>query len=218
MANLLRSGDESWISETTEFVAKLLPKLITQAETAKEADYTAESWSAFQTALTAAKAAEAPSLTGFASDIEAPKTYWAAYENLYSAYYYNLVTTAEFTVQFETVDAANARAGSPATGISESVLLKAGAKLNDLTAKYSIASNEYFYAVMINGVLVSKNFKTLQTEFLKTGNPALHPGDEVTFIPTMNPQSRLGATLGTVKAVAVSGLGEEGRVSGRVCD
>ena len=201
MANLLRSGDESWISETTEFVAKLLPKLITQAETAKKADYTAESWKAFQTALAAAKTAEAPSLTGFASDRAAAETYWAAYENLYSAYYYNLVTTAEFTVQFETVDAANARAGSPATGISESVLLSAGAKLNDLTAKYSIASNEYFYAVMINDVLVSQNFKSLQTEFLKTGNPALHPGDEVTFIPTMNPQSRLGATLGTVKAV-----------------
>ena len=200
MANLLRRGDESWISETTEFVAKLLPKLITQAETAKEADYTAESWKAFQTALAAAKAAEAPSFTGLASDKAAAETYWAAYENLYSAYYYTLVTTAEFTVQFETVDAANARAGSPATGISENISLKAGAKLNDLTAKYSIASNEYFYAVMINGVLVSQNFKTLQTEFLKTGNPALHPGDEVTFIPTMNPQSRLGATLGTVNA------------------
>ncbi len=201
MANLLRSGDESWISETTEFVAKLLPKLITQAETAKEADYTAESWKAFQTALTAAKAAEAPSLTGFASDKAAAETYWAAYENLYSAYYYKLVTTAEFTVQFETVDAANARADSPATGISESVLLKAGAKLDDLTAKYSITSNENFYAVMINGVLVSQNFKTLQTEpTLKTGNPILHPSDEVTFIPTMNPQSGMGATLGTVNA------------------
>ena len=201
MANLLRSGNESYYKETTEFVKKLLPKLITQAETAKEADYTQESWKAFQSALTAAKTAKVPSFTGLASDREAAETYWAAYENLYSAYYYNLVTTAEFTVQFETVDAANARAGSPATGISESVLLSAGAKLNDLTAKYSITSSEYFYAVMINGVLVSQNFKTLQTEFLKTGNPALHPGDEVTFIPTMNPQSSLGATLGTVKAV-----------------
>ena len=201
MANLLRRGDESWISETTEFVAKLLPKLITQAETAKKADYTAESWKTFQTALTAAKTAKAPSFTGLASDKAAAETYWTAYENLYSAYYYNLVTTAEFTVQFETVDAANARAGSPATGISESVLLNAGAKLDDLTAKFSIKSNKSFYAVMINGVLVSQNFKTLQTEFLKTGNPALHPGDEVTFIPTMNPQSGLGATLGTVSAV-----------------
>ena len=201
MANLLRSGDESWISETTEFVAKLLPKLITQAETAKKADYTAESWSAFQTALTAAKTAKAPSFTGLASDKAAAETYWAAYENLYSTYYYNLVTTAEFTVQFETVDAANARAGSPATGISENISLNAGAKLNDLTAKYSITSSTHFYAVMINGVLVSQNFKTLQTEFLKTGNPALHPGDEVTFIPTMNPQSGMGATLGTVSAM-----------------
>ena len=202
MANLLRRGDESWISETTEFVAKLLPKLITQAETAKKADYTAESWSAFQTALTAAKAAEAPSFTGFASDREAAETYWAAYENLYSAYYYNLVTTAKFTVQFETVDAANARAGSPATGISENISLNAGAKLNDLTAKYSITSSTHFYAAMINGVLVSQNFKTLQTEpTLKTGNPILHPDDEVTFIPTMNPQSGMGATLGTVSAM-----------------
>lgn len=150
-------------------MAKLLPKLITQAETAKKADYTAESWSAFQTALTAAKAAEAPSLTGFASDIEASKTYWATYENLYSAYYYNLVTTAEFTVQFETVDAANAVQVRLQQAISESVSLNAGAKLDNLTAKYSIASNEYFYAVMINGVLVSQNFQTLQTELtLKT--------------------------------------------------
>ena len=202
MANLLRSGDESYYKETTEFVEKLLPKLITQAETAKEADYTAESWGVFQTALAAAKTAKVPSFTGLASDKAAAETYWAAYENLYSAYYYNLVTTAEFAVQFETVDAANARAGSPATGISESVLLSAGAKLNDLTAKYSITSSKNFYAVMINDVLVSQNFKTLQTETtLKTGNPILHPGDEVTFIPTMNPQSGLGATLGTVSAV-----------------
>ena len=202
MANLLRSGDESYYKETTEFVEKLLPKLITQAETAKEVDYTPESWSAFQTALTAAKAAKAPSFTGFASDREAAETYWAAYENLYSAYYYNLVTTAKFTVQFETVDAANARAGSPATGISENISLNAGAKLNDLTAKYSITSSTHFYAAMINGVLVSQNFKTLQTEpTLKTGNPILHPDDEVTFIPTMNPQSGMGATLGTVSAM-----------------
>ena len=202
MANLLRSGDESSIKETTEFVEKLLPKLITQAETAKEADYTPESWSAFQTALVAAKAAEAPAFTGFASDKAAAETYWAAYENLYSAYYYNLVTKAEFTVQFETVDAANARADSPTTGISESILLNAGAKLNDLTAKYSITSNKYFYAAMINGVLVSRNFKNLKTDStLKTGNPVLHPGDEVTFIPTMNPQSGMGATIGTVSAM-----------------
>ena len=201
MANLLRRGDESGISETTEFVAKLLPKLITQAETAKKADYTPESWKAFQSALTAAKAAKAPAFTGLASDRAAAETYWAAYENLYSAYYYKLVTTAKFTVQFETVDAANARAGSPATGISESVLLNAGAKLNDLTAKYSITSSKNFYAVMINDVLVSQNFKTLQSEpTLKTGNPILHPGDEVTFIPTMNPQSGMGATLGTANA------------------
>ncbi len=202
MANLLRSGDESSLKETTEFVEKLLPKLIMQAETAKKADYTTESWSAFQSALSAAKVAEAPAFTGFASDRDAAETYWAAYENLYSAYYYNLVTTAKFTVQFETVDAANARAGSPATGISESVSLNAGAKLKDLTAKYSIASSQSLYAVLLNDVLVSQNFKTLQTEnSLKTGNPVLHPDDEITFIPTMNPQSGLGATLGTVSAV-----------------
>lgn len=217
IANLLRRGDESWISETTEFVKKLLPKLITQAEKAKEADYTAESWTAFSNALSVAKAAIKPEFTGFATDKTTAETYWKAYEDLYRAYYYNLVSANEFNVQFEIMDAASARANEPATGVSEEVKLEAGAKLFDLTAKYGYSKHSsstdkqgvlvdsdgntyYLYAVMINGVLVSQNFKTLQSERLQTGNPVLHPGDEVCFIPVMNPRSTMGATVGDESA------------------
>ena len=183
-------------------VSKLLPKLIAQASRAAVADYTAESWASFQTALTAANTATVPTLTGTSADKTAVAAYQKIYDDLYDAYYYGLVTADEFTVRFEVADADNARKDTPATGVLETVKMDAGSKLFDLTGKYTVTKDAYYYAVMVNGVLVSKSYlsEKISDTPLRAGNPILHPNDEVCFIPTMKPQSSLGATLGTVNA------------------
>ena len=182
-------------------VSKLLPKLIAQASRAAEADYTAESWASFQTALIAANAATAPTLTGTWADKAAAAAYQKVYDDLYDAYYYRLVTANKFTVDFEVTDNSNARTNSPATGVLESAEMDAGSTLNDLVAKYAVTKHSSKYAVMINGVLVGKSYLMPRFEVtLKTGNPTLHPGDQVCLIPTFDPRSTLGATLGTIEA------------------
>ena len=200
--NLCLASSYSEAQDTVVLVSKLLPKLIAQANSAAEADYTAESWTSFQTALTAASAATAPTLTGTSADKTATAAYQKIYDDLYDVYYYNLVTANEFTVQFEVADAENARKDTPATGVLETVKMDAGSKLFDLTDKYAVTNDKYYYAVMVNGVLVSKSYlgAKISDTPLHAGKPILHPNDEVCFIPTMKPQSTLGATLGTVNA------------------
>ena len=187
--------------DTVALVSKLLPKLIAQASRAAAADYTAESWTSFQTALTAANAATAPTLTGTSADTAAAAAYQKVYDDLYDAYYYRLVTANKFTVHFEVTDTSNARTNTPATGVLESAEMDAGSTLNDLVAKYAVTKHSSKYAVMINGVLVGKSYLMPRFEVtLKTGNPTLHPGDQVCLIPTFDPRSTLGATLGTIEA------------------
>ena len=196
---LVSSYGES--QNTVALVSDLLPKLIAQANRAAEADYTAESWASFQTALIAANAATAPTLTGTWADKAAAAAYQKVYDDLYDAYYYRLVTANKFTVDFEVTDNSNARTNTPATGVLESAEMDAGSTLNDLVAKYAVTKHSSKYAVMINGVLVGKSYLMPRFEVtLKTGNPTLHPGDQVCLIPTFDPRSTLGATLGTIEA------------------
>lgn len=200
--NLCLASIYGQAQDTVALVSKLLPKLIAQASSAAEADYTAESWASFQTALTAANTATVPTLTGTSADKTAVAAYQKIYDDLYDAYYYGLVTADEFTVRFEVADADNARKDTPATGVLETVKMDAGSKLFNLTGKYAVTKDAYYYAVMVNGVLVSKSYlsEKISDTPLRAGNPILHPNDEVCFIPTMKPQSSLGATLGTVNA------------------
>ena len=198
---LVSSYGES--QDTVALVTELLPKLIAQASRAAEVDYTTESWSSLQTALTAANAATAPTLNGTSADKAAAAAYQKVYDDLYDAYYYGLVTANKFTVQFKVADAENARKGAPATGVLESVEMDAGSKLNNLADKYTVTMNRYnHYAVMVNGVLVSKSYlRPMYETTPNTGNPTLHPGDQVCLIPTFDPQATLGATMDTVSAV-----------------
>ena len=200
--NLCLASSYGESQDKVALVSKLLAKLIAQASRAAVADYTAESWTSFQTALTAANTATVPTLTGTSADKTAVAAYQKIYDDLYDAYYYGLVTADEFTVRFEVADADNARKGTPATGVLETVKMDAGSKLFDLTGKYTVTKDAYYYAVMVNGVLVSKSYlsEKISDTPLRAGNPILHPNDEVCFIPTMKPQSSLGATLGTVNA------------------
>lgn len=200
--NLCLASSYGESQDTVALVSKLLPKLIAQASSAAKADYTAESWASFRTALTAANTATVPTLTGTSADKTAVAAYQKIYDDLYDAYYYGLVTADEFTVRFEVADTDNARKDTPATGVLETVKMDAGSKLFDLTGKYTVTKDAYYYAVMVNGVLVSKSYlsEKISDTPLRAGNPILHPNDEVCFIPTMKPQSSLGATLGTVNA------------------
>ena len=185
---LVSSYGES--QDKVALVSKLLPKLIAQVNRAAEADYTAESWASFQTALIAANAATAPTLTGTWADKAAAAAYQKVYDDLYDAYYYRLVTANKFTVDFEVTDNSNARTNTPATGVLESAEMDAGSTLNDLVAKYAVTKHSSKYAVMINGVLVGKSYLMPRFEVtLKTGNPTLHPGDQVCLIPTFDPRS-----------------------------
>ena len=200
--NLCLASSYGESQDKVALVSKLLPKLIAQASRAAEADYTAESWASFQTALIAANAATAPTLTGTWADKAAAAAYQKVYDDLYDAYYYRLVTANKFTVDFEVTDNSNARTNTPATGVLESAEMDAGSTLNDLVAKYAVTKHSSKYAVMINGVLVGKSYLMPRFEVtLKTGNPTLHPGDQVCLIPTFDPRSTLGATLGTIEAV-----------------
>ena len=200
--NLCLASSYGESQDKVALVSKLLPKLIAQANRAAEADYTAESWASFQTALIAANAATAPTLTGTWEDKAAAAAYQKVYDDLYDAYYYRLVTANKFTVDFEVTDTSNARTNTPATGVLESAEMDAGSTLNDLVAKYAVTKHSSKYAVMINGVLVGKSYLMPRFEVtLKTGNPTLHPGDQVCLIPTFDPRSTLGATLGTIEAV-----------------
>ena len=200
--NLCLASSYGESQDKVALVSKLLPKLIAQANRAAEADYTAESWASFQTALIAANAATAPTLTGTWADKAAAAAYQKVYDDLYDAYYYRLVTANKFTVDFEVTDTSNARTNTPATGVLESAEMDAGSTLNDLVAKYAVTKHSSKYAVMINGVLVGKSYLMPRFEVtLKTGNPTLHPGDQVCLIPTFDPRSTLGATLGTIEAV-----------------
>ena len=200
--NLCLASSYGESQDKVALVSKLLPKLIAQANRAAEADYTAESWASFQTALIAANAATAPTLTGTWADKAAAAAYQKVYDDLYDAYYYRLVTANKFTVDFEVTDTSNARTNTPATGVLESAEMDAGSTLNDLVAKYAVTKHSSKYAVMINGVLVGKSYLMPRFEVtLKTGNPTLHPGNQVCLIPTFDPRSTLGATLGTIEAV-----------------
>ncbi len=199
--NLCLASSYGESQDKVALVSKLLPKLIAQASRAAVADYTAESWTSFQTALIAANAATAPTLTGTWADKAAAAAYQKVYDDLYDAYYYRLVTANKFTVDFEVTDNSNARTNTPATGVLESAEMDAGSTLNDLVAKYAVTKHSSKYAVMINGVLVGKSYLMPRFEVtLKTGNPTLHPGDQVCLIPTFDPRSTLGATLGTIEA------------------
>lgn len=200
--NLCATGIYEQAQDRVKLVSQLLPALIEQTGRAAEADYTADSWASFQTALIAANAATAPTLTGTWADKAAAAAYQKVYDDLYDAYYYRLVTANKFTVDFEVTDTSNARTNTPATGVLESAEMDAGSTLNDLVAKYAVTKHSSKYAVMINGVLVGKSYLMPRFEVtLKTGNPTLHPGDQVCLIPTFDPRSTLGATLGTIEAV-----------------
>lgn len=191
--NLLTITNEEWWQKRTTLVSKLLPQLITQAESAKEADYTAESWIAFQNALSAAKTASEPVSDGTWAYVTEVRTYQQIYDTLYSAYYYDLATADSFTVQFEYTDSYSARKNRTVTGVAEAVEVEAGSKVSDLVEKYAITYKgiDGYYSsgindcgIMINGVLVSKYYSTPDSTGVGTRDTVLHPGDQVCLIAT----------------------------------
>lgn len=195
--NLLKSGSLSEYQETAALVEQLLSKLIVQANEAVEADYTSESWESFRTALDAAKKAQPPVFTGLKTDVAAAEAYQKVYDDLYNAYYYELTTDSEFTVHLEASDADSARSGKTAYGVTEeAVKLDAGARLSELLEKYDITKDKYWSAVIINGILLDRNYLKSQTAMsFGTDNPILHPGDEVCFIQMMKPQAEYPPTI-----------------------
>ena len=195
--NLCATGIYEQAQDRVKLVSQLLPALIEQTGRAAEADYTADSWASFQTALNAAKIATAPALNGTKDDKTVSEAYQKVYDDLYDAYYYDLSTANTFTVQFEVADADSARKGEPATGVLETVEMSAGSTLNDLVTEYGVTLGNYgHYAVTVNGVLVSKSYLTPRFVLtLKTGNPTLHPDDQVCLIPSFNPLTKESPTI-----------------------
>ncbi len=200
---LMSKSAQVGMTKTNNHTALLLKHLIPLVETAKAENYTADSWAAFQDALARAKSASKPELTGTIADDAAYKAYQKVYTDLYQAYYYDLTTKEPFTIEFIAFDANGARAGNTANGISETVELAAGDKLDTLLSKYNFTLDPYgFTAVFRNGVLVSGNYLDVTWEYSPDpGNISLHPGDRITYyIGKFFPRMTTTPTIGSMQA------------------
>ena len=197
----LRSLD--YYQERADRAAFYLPAMIEIAETAKESDYTAESWSAFSAALTAAKNAEPLKLTEENADVTVEKAYENVFNELYQQYYYGLTPVGEITISLTYTDPGLARGERPASSVGAGALQQV--TLNgDYTLEAALKSlgNDVPSGLIANGAKVYINGTYLSKVYL---NPAsieafsgiknylplqLHPGDEVIVVFAAAPETK----------------------------
>lgn len=206
MDNLYYLSNVSYYQEKADTVTKLLPDLIRVAETARQSDYTPESWAAFSEALTEAKATTAPVLTETNADIAAVKAYEQVFSNLYQQFYYNLTPAGEITVTLTYLDPEMARKTSgavPRAGATQQVKLSGDyslyAAVNSLANKPANRIVWPYAKIFINGNYVTEWYLDQTTWDWRGENVSknikLHPGDEVTLDINMDPQSQFQPTI-----------------------
>ncbi len=187
--------------EKADRVAFYLPAMIEIAETAKESDYTAESWAAFSAALTTAKNTEPLKMTEENADAAVEKAYENVFTELYQQYYYGLTPVGEITVSLTYTDPGLARGMRPASSAGAGALQQV--TLNgDYTLEAALKSLENVPSgliangakVFINGTYLSKvylNPRSIEAfSGIKNYLPLqLHPGDEVIVVYAAAPQT-----------------------------
>ena len=181
-----------------------LQPMIQIAKGANQSDYTDESWTALQTAITEAEQiyAEKTKLpAGMAEKLADIEAYQSAYKQLFKAYYYNLVPKDEIEIKLTATDPVAARAGkeSGVSGYVGKVKLSGTYTLGAaLTAAGITPGSSDHPKVYINGVFVSEKYVTdgadIETASL-LNDLKLHPGDEVVVAWNYRPESLQSPTI-----------------------
>ena len=204
----------TYYQEKNDKIAAHFPGLIALAETAKQSDYTADSWTAFSAALAAAKAAEKPVTTETRADKDAFTAYKKAFDDLYTQYYCGLTPAGKITVSLTWMDGERARIENLSTGnygetirsgILQEVALDGAYSLKDALAKVpettTVSASLLCRTtkVFINGVYVSQyysNQNNPESFVLSWINQIkLHPDDQVMVIASMDVPSEALPTI-----------------------
>lgn len=181
-----------------------LQPMIQIAKGVDQSDYTEESSTALQKAITEAEQiyeekTKLPAV--MAEKLKAIKAYQDAYEKLFKAYYYNLESKGDIEIKLTATDPVAARAGkeSGVSGyvgkvqLSESYTLRAALTAAGITPGTSDDPKVY-----INGVYVSEKYVTdgvdSETDSL-LDNLKLHHGDEVVVAWNYRPESLQSPTI-----------------------
>lgn len=212
-AALYSASADSGNTAILGYAKKMFPALIALAEQAKQADYTAESWSTFATALEAAKNAKAPTLTGTSADKATVAAYKKAFDDLYEQFYCRLTPAGEIKVSLVYTDpndpheygtAAGARGGA-----AETVTLDGSYSVYDAVQKLANKpTNAVWNAakIFINGRYVSQNYlDQTKTEahlgVVLSKAVKLHPNDEVVVLAYSSPQTTTSQNIGSADAM-----------------
>ena len=203
---------------------KLMSALIALVEQAKEADYTADSWADFSEKLTAAKTAAVPTLSNTIADTASIEAYSAIYEELYHAFYWDLIPNGEITVTIQSLDPVMARYQSdimsPYGTESRGGLLQKVSLSGDYTLKSLIASldlnrvynsnnpnNASGRRILVNGVFITEKYPVaadsrlgVENAWNTNENIRLHPGDRIDLIWRVLPNSAMGPTVNYTNA------------------
>ena len=189
-----------------ELYRKYLPPLVEVAKSAKEADYTAESWKAFQTALNAADTlcreyTQLPEKKDERNRINI--AYSSAFKNLFDAYYCTLTPMGDITVKLTASDSAAARAKKTegVSGYIGDITLSEDYSLDAALEKAGIKpKNSDYPKVYINGIYVSENYVREESGVIAKPNLKLHPNDKVTVAWNYNPISAQSPTIAEIQA------------------
>ena len=189
-----------------ELYRKYLPPLVEVAKSAKETDYTTDSWQAFQTALNAAD-------TLCRENTQLPENkdeknriniaYSNAFKNLFDAYYCTLTPMGDITVKLTASDseAARARKTEGVSGYIGDITLSEDYSLDAALEKAGIKPKKSDYPkVYINGIYVSENYVREESGVTAKPNLKLHPNDKVTVAWNYNPSSAQSPTIGEIQA------------------
>ena len=189
-----------------ELYRKYLPPLVEVAKSAKEADYTAESWQAFQTALNAADDLCRENTQFSEKKDERNRiniAYSNAFKNLFDAYYCTLTPMGDITVKLTASDSAAARAKKTegVSGYIGDITLSEDYSLDAALEKAGIKPKKSDYPkVYINGIYVSENYVREESGVIAKPNLKLHPNDKVTVAWNYNPSSAQSPTIGEIQA------------------
>ncbi len=205
--NLLLSSQYEEAEDTIEATHAVLPELISLIEGSNlsEDDYTAESWSSLQTALTAAAGYTVPKLTGYYADKTTASSYADAFSKLYTAYYWGLTPTDDITVTLRSMDPNSARAGktTAVAGYSGNMTLSGDYSLGAALTKAGITVGSNSAKVYINGVFVDGRYVSDSNEAAEYGamtDILLHPGDNVTVVWNVVPESEQSPRVEYIQA------------------
>ena len=183
------------ISRTAEMVSSL----IAAVEKVSQADFTAESWTAFSVALEEAKTAPIPSVTRTIADQYAADEYATVYKNLFDAYYYKLIPIDNFEITLDISDVDKARTNRNTFGVCESVSCTPGTTLGQVISSYGISS---IGKVMINGIWFTQRYLTPNEIANGDGSEiVLHPGDQIAFLGNIWWMAYQPPTVGTTQAL-----------------